>query len=113
MDPLATDMRPLLDRPELTRDDFTAGNWELPSPKPALANFLQQAAISQAQAPDNEAIKFYSINNFITLPFTLTIFTKDLDLYFYWREYPELVIYDLTRAGLNRRAWFETILLPR
>ena len=58
-----------------------------------------------------KVIKFYPINNFITLLFTLTIFTKDLELYFYWREVPELVTNDLMRAGLNWRAWFETILL--
>lgn len=48
--------------------------------------------------------EFYSINNFITLLFTLTIFTRDVDLYFYWREVPGLVTNNLIRAGLNRKA---------
>ncbi len=65
------------------------------------------------RVPGIKVMKFYPKNNFITLLFTLTIFTKDLDLYFYWREVPELVRNDLKRDGLNRRAWFETILLPR
>ena len=73
---------------------------------------LDSDARLKERALDNKVIKFYPINNFITLLFTLTIFTRDLDLYFYWREVPGLVTNDLIRSGLDRRAWFENILLP-
>ena len=86
----------------------------LPGARGRLSTWLSQEAISgQERAPDNKVIKFYSINNFIRLLFTLTIFTRDVDLYFYWKEVPGFVTNNLIRTGLNRKSWPGTILLPR
>jgi len=63
------------------------------------------------RVPGYKVIEFYRKNDFITPEFTLTIFTRGLDLYFYCREVPGSVTNDFMRAGQNRRVWFETILL--
>jgi hypothetical protein len=44
---------------------------------------LPSFVLRREAAPGNKVIEFYPINNFITLRFTPTIFTRGLDLYFY------------------------------
>ena len=86
----------------------------LPGARGRLSTWLSQEAISgQERTPEKKVIKFYPINNFIKLLFTLTIFAKDVDSFFYWKEASVIVTNNLIRTGLNRKSWPGTILLPR